>query len=105
MHRAPILVKWLKATSYIKQQVQSWEAATAFYDILAEHAGVKLHDVTEDLSGVNAGTLRWGRIKLDCCCNLLFRELFESIPDHCDIFIYLDSSPQVRGQELFAASW
>ena len=68
MHRAPILVKWLKATSYIKQQVQSWEAATAFYDILAEHAGVKLHDVTEDLSGVNAETLRWASLAIAQRC-------------------------------------
>ena len=105
MHKAPLLVEWLAASAYIKQQSQVWQAAKAFFKVLATHHEIPLPDVIQDLRAANGEVLRVARIKLDCVCSLLFRQVFAALPDHCDIFIYLDSSPQVRGEELFAASW
>ena len=105
MHKAPLLIEWLSASSFIKQQSQTWQAARACFKVLAKHRGIREDEVVGDLRAANGEVLRFARIKLDCVCSLLFRDIFAALPDHCDIFIYLDSSPQVRGQELFAASW
>ena len=104
-HLAHILIEWLGASSYIKQQRQVWAASKSFYSVLARHKGISLSSLVGDLRPPNGEVLRVSRVKLDCVANLLFRGVFQRLPDALDIFVYLDSSPQVRGNELFAASF
>ena len=54
---------------------------------------------------VNAWTLRMARVRLDVYCMMLFRLIWTMMPDHLDIFLYIDSSPQLKGNELFGVTF
>ena len=105
MHSASFIIEWLGASSYIKQQRNIWAASKSFVKVLAKHKGVPVDELIGTLRPPNGEVLRYARVKLDCVQNLCFREIFKSMPDNMDIFLYIDSSPQVRGQELFACSF
>ena len=49
--------------------------------------------------------LRRARIRCDIVAMLLFQRLWLQLPVDIVIFMYVDSSPQVRGEELCAASF
>ena len=102
---ASLIIDWLASSSYIEQQRNIWAAAKTFYSVLAKHKGIPLQQLIGTLKPPNGEVLRFARVKLDCVQSLMFRDIFKSMPDNMDIFLYIDSSPQVRGNELFACSF
>ena len=105
MHTPAIVFEWLAATLYVKQVRHIWQASQAFARIFAKHRACSIADVTGSIRTANFEVLRAARVRVDCIANNLFRRFWQTLPDDIDIFIYLDSSPQVCGQELFAASF
>lgn len=104
MHPIETILEWLNFGKYIKSQDNSWQATQAAARVLARSTGRSFKDVLGDARGCSGKVLRLARIKLDCLSLMLFRLMFRNLTNIA-IYIYLDSSPQTRGHELFAASF
>jgi hypothetical protein len=99
-------IAFLKASSYLKNIGRTPEARIAFReleDAIAPDGPLPSREVGADW---NTESLRKARVKLDATCMLLTRAFIQSIPTHLTyIFLYVDASPQWRGEELFVTSF
>ena len=105
LHCAEMLVEWLGASKFVKAFSYMWAASKAFSRIFAKYNGKKPAEVLGATAKVNAETLRQARTRLDIVCMNLFRQLWRLLSDSVCVFLYLDSSPQAGGVELFAVSF
>lgn len=97
------VVEWLEATAFVKEVRKVHAAAAVFTKLIARRLGKKASDLKPDSAGYE--TLRRARVRADCVAMLLHRRFIHSLGDDCQIFIYCDASPQLRGTELFATSF
>ena len=62
--------------------------------------------VMEALKPANCQVVRSARVRLDVVACNLFRMMWDRlISDDVSVYLYLDSSPQLKGEELFAVSF
>ena len=101
---ADVLFRWLAATLHTRSLRAMPKAKRAFARIL-ELSPEKL-DSIEKSRDVNYERLRVSRTKYDLCWILSFRRFFAQMRYSCMWSnLYVDSSPQKRGQELYSASF
>ena len=106
MHDPRIVADWLAATEHVKHINQAWFTARAFARIFATHTQCDVSEVMCSTRHVHFETLRRARIRLDAVASLLWREWWRDILDSSiSIFLYVGSSPQSRGEEMFASSF
>ena len=100
-----MILEWLAASDNIKNTRRIWGTAQKFAKVFAVANSVTVTSVLGILRPANMQVLRSARIRLDVvACNLFRKVWSELVPDTINIYLYLDSSPQVRGEELFALS-
>ena len=106
MHDPRIVTDWLLATEHVKNINQAWLTARAFARIFAKHRQCDVSEVMGSTRRVHFETLRRARIRLDAVASLVWRQWWRETPDSSiSIFLYVDSSPQSRGEEMFASSF
>ena len=106
MHPVETMLEWLDFSKYIKVMKNAWQATQSAARVLATSTGRSFREVLGEAKGCSGKVLRAARIKLDSVALLLFRQLWRTLHNSSiAIFIYLDSSPQTRGHELFATSF
>ena len=106
MHKIDLLLDWLDASTNVRNSRNIWSTAMKFSKVFASANSVSVAQVLGVIRPANLQTLRSARPRLDACACFMFRRIWEQVvPLDIDIYIYLDSSPQVRGEELFAASF
>ena len=105
MHDPEIVLQWLAATENIRQVRKSFVVAKQFARIFARHRGCSVSEVMGETAPVNWETLRTARVRADAVALLLFRRLWEQLPDTIDVYLYVDSSPQWHGEEMLATSF
>ena len=105
LHCADMLIEWLGASKFVKAFSYMWAASKAFSRIFAKYNGKKPAEVLGATAKINAETLRQARTRLDIVCMNLFRKLWRLLSSSVYVFLYLDSSPQAGGVELFALSF
>ena len=89
----------------IRNSCHLWRAAQKFAKVFSVANGVSTASILGVLKPANMQVLRAARPRLDVVACCLFRKVWsELVPDSINIYLYLDSSPQVRGEELFALS-
>ena len=100
---AHILFKWVKATLYTKTLRKMGRAKRAFAEIM-DLDEIALERVRNS-KDVGYEQLRKARTKWDICWNLAFRRFFAQ-PSYSQSWLnlFVDCSPQKRGQKLFSAS-
>ena len=104
-HEVHMILEWLAASDNIKNTRRIWGTAQKFAKVFAVANSVTVTSVLGILRPANMQVLRSARIRLDVvACNLFRKVWSELVPDTINIYLYLDSSPQVRGEELFALS-
>ena len=104
MHKADMLIECLGASKYVKAFGYMWAASKAFSRIFAK-SGKQPAEIPGATAKVDAETLRGARMRLDVVCMSLFRMLWRMLSSSVCVFLYLDSSPQAEGVELFAVSF
>ena len=102
-HPADMVLRWLEASSFVKRQQQIWEASNAFSTIFAVSNGVSVASVIGQCRHMSGEVLRKARVRLDIVAMLFFRHIWKTFAE-VDIYLYIDSSPQARGLEMFAVS-
>lgn len=106
IHDPEIVIEWLAATANVRGIRQSFQTARAFARIFAKHHKCSLEEVLGGIKAVSFECLRQARIRLDAVASLLFRRLWRQLQESAiDIYLYIDSSPQWHGEELFASSF
>jgi len=98
-----MLIKWLKFSKNIKDQNNSQLALESAAEVIAEMTGKPYGQVMSENKSIDGTTLKRARVRLDSVCMLLCRQLWQSLTA-VSIFVYLDSSPQKLGYEMFACS-
>ena len=104
-HPVHILLEWLDFSQDIRQQNRGGRALFKAAKVIAKSTGRAVSEVLQECRGVSGAVLKAARIKLDSVNMLLFRMIFRELPQNIGIYIYLDSSPQILGCEMFAASF
>jgi hypothetical protein len=101
------VIKYLDASRYVRRLDKMPEARVAFQEL-----EVGISPNPETLRGASHGSdwnyesLRRSRVNLDATCCMLFRRYWLALPfTSMFIYLFIDSSPQWRGLELFAASF
>ena len=103
MHDVDLLLDWLDASMDIRDSRNVWSTATKFANVFAKANGITVSAVLGQLRPANMQVLRAARPRLDAVACLLFRKVWgRLVPSAIDIYNFLDSSPQVCGEELFA---
>ena len=102
-HHANIIIEWLNFSRDIKDQNNSWRALQSAAKVIAKSTSRSFNAVLQECRGVSGTVLKSARIRLDSVCMLLWRQFFTHLTDVV-IYLYLDSSPQHLGDELFACS-
>jgi len=106
MHNVDMLLDWLDASMDIRNSRNIWGTATKFARVFGMPNSISTVAVLGQLRPANMQVLRDARPRLDAVACLIFRQFWKTlVPSSIDIYIYLDSSPQIRGEELFAASF
>lgn len=100
-----LVLNWLDASSYIKDNRQAPKAMAAFARLIGgNRSGAAL---ARSVQAVSYTTLRGARIKLDVVAMMamraLWRWLMATNPDNLHVYIHCDASPQ-KGAELFATT-
>ena len=104
-HEVHMILEWLAASDNIKNTRRIWGTAPKSAKVFAVANSVTVTSGLGILRPANMQVLRSARIRLDVvACNLFRKVWSELVPDTINIYLYLDSSPQVRGEELFALS-
>ena len=110
-HKAPRVLAWLKATQYIKDLKNSFQAAKAYGEIFELDGVMAAKEVDEKVVKVCRETLRKARVTLDIVSMKLHRIAFSRRmatdaprPYARNLYLYCDASPQWRGTEMFAAT-
>lgn len=97
------LVKFLRATKFIKDVRQNEKAKAAYKEVIVTH------DIPEkylhtDKVGYDA--LRRMRTQLDATCMRLWRQYFDTWDfDSTFIYLFIDASPQWRAKNCLPALW
>ena len=100
-----VLIEWLDFSSDIKAVDNSTRALFKAARVLAKINSRRVSDVLGQCRGISGTTLKRARVHLDSVAMLLYRMLFRSLPDMIGIYMWIDSSPQLMGCEMFAASF
>ena len=100
-----VLIEWLDFSSDIKAVDNSTRVLFKAARIIAKRTQRSVPEVLGQCRGIGGTTLRRARVKLDSVAMLLYRMLFRCLPDLISIYMYIDSSPQLMGCEMFAASF
>ena len=90
------MLDWLDGSRYIKEQRQMWQAAKVFARIFSRGSDIDVRDIIGDTQEINGEALGRARARLDIVCMSLFRKVWQLCPPDIDIFIWLDSSPQIK---------
>lgn len=104
-HSIDMIIHWLRSSCFIKQSQQLWQASRSFAKIFASSNHVSIQSVMGSTRKMNYQVLRAARVRIDFVACRLFRQLYRKLPSNIGVFMFVDSSPQVVGQELFAASF
>jgi hypothetical protein len=103
-----LTLRWLEATSFLRNLKRSFFAARAFAKVFAQGSPDRLAVLMSDMQVVNREALRLARVRLDVASMLLHRRLCESLGGVAGqgvaYYLYTDASPQWRGSELCASS-
>ena len=100
-----VLIEWLDFSSDIKTVDNTSKALYKAARVISKSTGRTVQDVVKECRGVSGRTLRAARVKLDSVAMLLYRMMFRCMPELIGIYLYIDSSPQLMGCEMFAASF
>ena len=99
------VLAFIKASKYIRGQSKFDEARTSFRTLENELLDTPSQQMHSTLQW-NYESLRRARITLDGTAGILFQYFWSTLRwDQCYIYVWIDSSPQWKGQELFAASF
>ncbi len=99
------VIKWLRATSNLKDVKKSQETSDAFAQIMCEGGPETVQELKLRVPKLNREIIRRARGRLDAVAMLMFGAFFaRENPDNITIYIYVDGSPQYRGYELYATS-
>jgi hypothetical protein len=99
------VIKWLRATSNLKDVKKSQETSDAFAEIMCEGGPETVQELKLRVPKLNPEIIRRARVRLDAVAMLMFGAFFaKENPDNITIYIYVDGSPQYRGYELYATS-
>ena len=105
MHEVDMILEWLDATMEIRNSRNIWKAAQKFAKVFARANKVSTCSILGVIRPANMQVLRSARPRVDVIACSLFRQVWSRlVPDTIDVYLYLDSSPQVRSEELFAVS-
>lgn len=101
---AVLLLKWVKATAYIKKLQDAKKAALAFADVLFDVEHTDLLQAMPSDRVVNLEVLRKARVRTDIVAMLVFRLAFPQWQESASFYLWTDSSPQWRGREFCATT-
>ena len=105
LHEIRMTLEWLDASLEIRNTRNVWKAAQKFAKVFAAANDISTAAILGVIRPANMQVLRAARPKVDAVACSLFRKVWSRlVPDTIDVFLYLDSSPQIRGEELFALS-
>ena len=106
MHDPRIVIDWLAAREHVKNINQAWFTARTFARIFAKQRRCDVSEVMGSTRRALFETLRRARIRLDAFASLVSRQWWRVIlGSSISIFLYVDSSPQLRGEDMFASSF
>lgn len=110
MHDPHLVIDWLSASLYIKDQKETAEAGASFCRILSRSTGIDEATLVQEMPVVNMETLRLSRVRADVVTMMLWRRVFAqtlapSDVGNVNVFLFADASPQWRGVETFCASF
>lgn len=101
-----MVLEWLDTSLEVKNIRHLNRASLKFASLFARANSLQVSTVLGALRPANFQVIRAARIRLDAVACNLFRALWDRlIDDSISIYLYLDSSPQLRGEELFAVSF
>ena len=96
----------MSASLEVKNVRHLHRATLKFATVFTNTNSPRTKTILDHIKTANFQTIRSTRIKLDTVAYNLFRQLWKRlIDDRICIYMYLDSSPQLRGEELFAVSF
>ena len=85
---------------------QAWFTARAFARIFAKNGQCDVSEMMGSTRRVHFETLRRARIRLDAVASLVWRQWWLEMPDSSiSISLYVDSSLQSRGGDMFVSSF
>ena len=97
-------LEWLRFSSYVASSHSVHACLGAGSRILANGGLESAEDMMDRTNLLSRTSLLRARVRLDCVAMLLWRLLLESTAiDAIHINVYMDGSPQYRGQEMFAS--
>ena len=102
-HDVHVLLEWLRFSKNIKDQQNSFDTLQDAARVISRATSRSFHDVMHDCRGVSGCVLKAARVRLDAVCMLLFRKLWQTL-NNVVIYLYMDSSPQHYGNEMYAVS-
>ena len=96
----------MSASLEVKNVRHLHRATLKFATVFTNTNSPRATTILDHIKPANFQTIRSTRIKLDTVAYNLFRQLWKRlIDDRICIYMYLDSSPQLRAEELFAVSF
>ena len=109
LHEAAFIADWLQVSSMISNHKNNMRLATAFSKVLKRRLGEHVEwSATLEFVKISGEWLRLARVRADLVAMLLHRQWFKregsTLEVSSSVSLYVDSSPQWKGQELFAAS-
>ena len=97
---ASFLLRWVKATAFIKRLKDHKEAAVAFAELLDDSEYDHLGQVMPQSKVANGEVLRKARVRTDIVAMLIFRLAFScpQMQENASFYLWSGSSPQWRGR-------
>ena len=107
MHDVRLILQWLDVSIHLKNHRDGATVASKLASIWTRKGAETKEAMMARLERTGAEIIRKARVRLDVVCMILHRCLIEKLflmDADLSVYMFIDSSPQRRGMEMFAVS-